>query len=95
MLREAKGLSQTQLEERIGKEANYITRVETGRIEPPLEVIARIAHELDVSVSDLFFFEGVDDTAEVLRAKIHRLIETDDIKRLRKYYRLLLVSGED
>ena len=34
MLREAKGLSQTKLEERIGKEANYITRVETGRIMP-------------------------------------------------------------
>jgi transcriptional regulator with XRE-family HTH domain len=96
MLREAKGLSQTQLEERIGKEANYITRVETGRIDtPPLDVIARIAYELDVSVSDLFFFEGVDDSAEVLRAKIHRLIETDDVKRLRKYYRLLLVSDEE
>ena len=95
MLREAKGLSQTQLEERIGKEANYITRVETGRIEPPLDVIGRIAHELDVSVCDLFFFEGVDDSAEVLRARIHRLIETDDVKQLRKYYRLLLVSDED
>jgi len=96
MLREAKGLSQTQLEERIGKEANYITRVETGRIDtPPLDVIARVAHELDVSVSDLFFFEGVDDSADVLRAKIHRLIETDDAKRLRKYYRILLVSDEE
>jgi transcriptional regulator with XRE-family HTH domain len=95
MLREAKGLSQNKLEERIGKEANYITRVETGRIEPPLDVIARIAHELDVSVSHLFFLEGVDDSAEVLRAKIHRLIETDDPKRLRKYYRLLLVSNEE
>ena len=96
MLREANGLSQTQLEEKIGKEANYITRVETGRIDtPPLDVIARIAHELDVSVSDLFFFEGVDDSAEVLRAKIHRLIETEDVTRLRKYYRLLLVSDED
>jgi transcriptional regulator with XRE-family HTH domain len=96
MLREAKGLSQTQLEERIGKEANYITRVETGRIDtPPIDVVARIAHVLDVSISDLFFFEGVDDSAEALRAKIHRLVETGDVKRLRKYYRLLLVSSEE
>jgi transcriptional regulator with XRE-family HTH domain len=96
MLREAKGLSQTRLEEKIGKEANYITRVETGRIDtPPLDVIARIAHELDVSMNDLFFFEGIDDSAETLRAKIHRLVETEDVKRLRKYYRLLLVSDED
>lgn len=96
MLREAKGLSQTQLEEKIGKETNYITRVETGRIDtPPLDVLARIAHELDVSMSDLFFFEGVDDNAEALRAKIHRLVQTNDVKRLRKYYRLLLVSLEE
>ena len=95
-LREAKGLSQNQLEEKIGKEANYITRVETGRIDtPPLDVIARIAHQLDVSMSDLFFFEGVDDSAEVLRAKIQRLIKTADVKQLRKYYRLMLVSHEE
>ncbi len=95
-LREAKGLSQSQLEERIGKEANYITRVETGRIDtPPLDVIASIAHELEVSMSDLFFFEGVDDSAEALRAKIQRLIQTDDVKQLRRYYRLMLVSHED
>lgn len=96
MLREAKGLSQSQLEERIGKEENYITRVETGRIDtPPIDLTARIARALDVSMSDLYFFEGVDDNAETLRAKIQRLIQTDDLKLLRKYYRLLLVSHED
>ena len=96
MLREAKGLSQRELEERIGKEENYITRIETGRIDtPPIEVTAKIARELDVSMSDLYFFEGVDDSAEALRAKIQRLIQTDNPKRLRKYYRLLLVSHEE
>jgi transcriptional regulator with XRE-family HTH domain len=95
MVREAKKLSQAQLEDKIGKERNYITRVETGRIVPPLDVVARIAYELDVSVSDLLFFEGVDDSAPVLRGKIHRLVETDNVKRLRKYYRLLLVSDEE
>ena len=94
-LREAKRLSQAQLEEKIGKETNYITRVETGRIDtPPLDVIARIAHALDVSMSDLFFFEGIDDDAEVLRAKIHRLAQTNDLRQLRTYYRLMLVSRE-
>jgi hypothetical protein len=46
-------------------------------------------------MSDLYFFEGVDDSAETLRAKIQRLIQTDVLKQLRKYYRLLLVSHED
>jgi transcriptional regulator with XRE-family HTH domain len=95
VLREAKGLSQRGLEEKIGKEENYVTRVETGRIDtPPIEVTAKIAKALDVSMSDLYFFEGVDDNAEALRSKIQVLIQTDDVKRLRKYYRLLLVSDE-
>ncbi len=94
-LREARGLSQSQLEERIGRETNYITRVETGRIDtPPLEVMAKIARELGVSMSDLFFFEGTDDTAEVIREKITHFIQTTDVKRLRRYYRLMLVSDE-
>jgi transcriptional regulator with XRE-family HTH domain len=95
-LRESKGLTQGQLEERIGKEANYITRVETGRIDtPPLDGISRIARELDVSMSDLFFFHGLDDDVETLRARIHELAKTQDVKQLRKYYRLMLVSRED
>ena len=95
MLREAKGVSQATLEERIGKEANYITRIETGRIDtPPFEVLTRIADELDVSLSDLFFYEGVDDNADVLREKINRLVGAADVKQLRKYYRLMMVSGQ-
>lgn len=89
-------MSQGQLEERIGREANYITRVETGRIDsPPLDVIAAIARALDVPMSELFFFEGIDESADLLRSRIQRLIETDDVDRLRRYYRLMLVSNED
>ena len=96
MLRELKGMSQRTLEEKIGKEENYITRIETGRIDtPPIEVTAKIARELDVPMSELYFFEGMDDNADALRAKIRSLIQTDDTKRLRKYYRLMLVAHEE
>jgi transcriptional regulator with XRE-family HTH domain len=96
ILRESRNLSQSDLEEKIGKEDNYITRVETGRIDtPPIEVTAKIARALKISMSDLYFFEGVDDNADALRAKIEALIRTDDAKRLRKYYRLLLVADEE
>jgi len=95
ILRESKGLTQGQLEERIGKEANYITRVETGRIDtPPIETLSKIAQELGVSLSDLFFVEGIDDDAEALRQKIQRLAQTSDIKQLRMFYRLMIVSQE-
>lgn len=83
------------MEEKIGKEANYITRIETGRIDsPPLDVIASIADGLGVLMSDLFSFEGLDDSAADLRAKINALLETADPILLRKYYRLLLVAQE-
>jgi transcriptional regulator with XRE-family HTH domain len=96
MLRESKALTQSKLEEKIGRERNYSTRVETGRIDtPPLDGISKIAEGLGVSMSDLFFFEGIDDNADVLRAKINDLVQTSDVKQLRKYYRLMLVSREE
>ena len=96
MLRESKALTQFQLEEKIGRERNYITRVETGRIDtPPLDGISKIAEGLEVSIGDLFFLEGIDDNVDVLRTRINALVQTSDVKQLRKYYRLMLVSREE
>jgi transcriptional regulator with XRE-family HTH domain len=95
-LRKAKGFNQDQLSAKLGRASNYIMRVETGRIKtPPLVMIAKIAKNLDVTISDLFFFQGNDAAPYELRAKIHRLVEIDDAKILRKYYRLLLVASEE
>ncbi|SRR5260370_19758199 len=95
VLREAKGLSQKELEDRIGKEANYITRVETGRIEwPPSDVIDKICEVLDVSPNELFFAEGLDDNAELLRQKIQTLLKSANTEQLRKFYRHMLVAIE-
>ena len=98
LLRRAKGLTQQELERRIGKletEAGYISRVETGGIEtPPFEVIDRIAHELGVEVVELFFGEGLDQNAEHLRESISSVLASQDVAQLRKIYRLILVSLE-
>ena len=94
-LREAAGLTQVELSEKIGAGPQYVGHLETGRIKtPPWERMKKLANALNVSMSDLFFFEGVDDSAEELRAKIQRLAQTNDIKRLRRDYRLMLVSRE-
>jgi transcriptional regulator with XRE-family HTH domain len=94
-LRESQGITQPKLSERIGAGPQYISHVETGRIKtPPWEKLKKLASELDVSVCEFFFVEGVDDSAAELRAKIHRLAETSDVKLLRKYYRLMLVARE-
>jgi hypothetical protein len=54
----------------------------------------KLANALSVSVGDLFFIEGLDDNAEVLRSRIHALAEIDDVNQLRHFYRLMLVSLE-
>ena len=94
-IRRAKGLTQIKLSEAIGKAASYISRIETGEINtPPLDTIAEIAKQLDVPIGELFSFQGKGDSAEQLRARIQRLIEIDDVVRLRKYYRLILIATE-
>jgi len=96
LLRKQKGLKQEQLSAKLGKASNYVMRVETGRINtPPLDTIAEIAKFLGLSISDLFFFQGDEASPKVLRARILQLIDTEDIKKLRKYYRLLLVATEE
>jgi transcriptional regulator with XRE-family HTH domain len=94
-LREAEGLTQAKLSEMIGAGPQYVGHLETGRIKtPPWGRLKKLAKALNVSMSDLFFVEGVDDSAEELRAKIQRLAQTNDVERLRRYYRLMLVSRE-
>jgi transcriptional regulator with XRE-family HTH domain len=83
-LRDSKGLSQVKLSEMIGAGQQYVGHVETGRIKtPPLKKMKK-----------LFFIEGLDDSAEVLRSRIHALAEIDDVNQLRHFYRLMLVSLE-
>jgi transcriptional regulator with XRE-family HTH domain len=95
-LREAQGLTQPELAERIGAGSQYIGHLETGRIKtPPWDKLKKLATALNVSVGDFFFVEGVDDNAEELRGRIYRLAETDDVKLLRRYYRHMLVARED
>jgi transcriptional regulator with XRE-family HTH domain len=95
MLREARHVTQQELESRIGKEAGYISRVETGRIEtPPFETIQKIADVLQVDVGEFFFAEGLEETPEALVAAINAVLPVDDPKELRKIYRHILVSQE-
>jgi len=98
LLRKARGLTQQELEKRIGKletEAGYISRIETGAIDtPPFDVIDKIAQELDVDVFELFFGDGLDLNAEQLRASISRLLTSQDASQLRKIYRIILVNLE-
>jgi transcriptional regulator with XRE-family HTH domain len=98
MLRKLRGLTQQELEKRIGKsdkEAGYVSRLETGAIgTPPFEMIQTIADALQVDVGEFFFAEGLDESPEELMAAINAILPQGDPKELRKIYRLILVNQE-
>ncbi len=88
-------MTQAKLSELINKDNTYVGRVERGEIDtPPLDTISEIAKQLDVPIGEFFNFHGKGDTAEILRGRIQRLIEIDDVAKLRRFYRLLLFETE-
>jgi transcriptional regulator with XRE-family HTH domain len=97
-LRDARGLTQEDLEARIGKVdegTGYISRVETGRIgTPPFEVIEKLATALEVQPLEFFFTEGLDESADALIARINSLLADKDPDQIRTIYRLMLVYFE-
>ena len=97
-LRDIRGLTQEDLEARIGKideGAGYISRVETGRIgTPPFEIIERLASALEVQPAEFFFSEGLDETADTLLAKINSLLAGRNAGQIRTIYRMMLAYFE-
>jgi transcriptional regulator with XRE-family HTH domain len=54
-IREAKGLSQGDIEKRSGLRAPYVSRVEHGHTEPSVATLERFARALEVSLFQLFY----------------------------------------
>ena len=50
---EAKGISQTELANRLGKTFNMINLYTTNRVQPPIHVLYQIAEILDIDVREL------------------------------------------
>lgn len=53
-LRVSKGLSQSELARRMGKDQQSYQRVESGNINPTLEYLQEVAKVLDLNMSELF-----------------------------------------
>ena len=60
MLREGKGMSQGDIEERTGLMRCYLSRLENGHTIPSLETLERLAAALDVPLYKMFY----SDTGE-------------------------------
>ncbi|MDF2549694.1 MAG: hypothetical protein K0S07_761 [Chlamydiales bacterium] len=57
-LRKNKGWSQQELAEKIGTDARQISRYETGKITPSIDVVIRIAKIFEVSIDYLLVKEN-------------------------------------
>ncbi|GJE60462.1 helix-turn-helix transcriptional regulator [Methylobacterium trifolii] len=78
-LREAKGLTQEQLADRIGRNVDTVGNIERGVNATRIEVAYQIAIELGVRFPDLFAFESeIEPTEPITNATGLALIELID-----------------
>ena len=55
-IRESKGLSQQDLAAKCNFEKSNMSRLETGRVNPTLSTLEKVAKALDISLVELFSF---------------------------------------
>ena len=63
-LRKKQGWSQTQQPEQIGSHLSHVNRIETGKYNPPLDVVLKLAPVFDVSI-DYLISDTQEDFKEV------------------------------
>ncbi|MCP3942982.1 MAG: helix-turn-helix transcriptional regulator [Chloroflexi bacterium] len=85
-LRKERGVTQKELAERAGLNSKLISKYETGRLNPKLENITKIAEALDISTDYFFESGGVPDSERISDLKLYRkfrMIECMDEKSRR------------
>lgn len=55
-LRNERGLTQTKLAEFVGKDRQYLYKIEKGKVTPNIVTISALADALEVSLKDFFDF---------------------------------------
>lgn len=58
---EVKGLSQTELADRLGKSFNMVNLYATNKVQPPISVLYQIADILNIDVRDLLVPNQIND----------------------------------
>lgn len=68
-LRKSRGLTQSELAERVGLDSRHVSRLETGKHYPSLDSLEAIASVLDVELREFFEFPS-QETEVQLRASL-------------------------
>jgi DNA-binding XRE family transcriptional regulator len=56
-LRNERDLTQTELAELVGKDRQYLYKIEKGRVTPNIVTISALAYALEISLTDFFDFK--------------------------------------
>ncbi len=84
-LRKKQGWSQTQLDKQIGSHLSHVNRIETGKYNPQLDVVQKLASVFDVSIDYLisdteedFKEVRIEDKSLLERAKLIDSLDKED-----------------
>jgi len=102
-LREAKGLSQEEIEQRAGLLKCYVSRVENGHTVPSLETLERFAAALEVPLYQLFYAGSESPPLpDLTKRQIVEYLASDDeddaekrFKRIRRFLARERQGSED
>ena len=81
VIRKSKGLSQKTVVERMGKDRSAdISELESGKSNPTLETISKLAEALEVDVLDLFKFEDLRHNHDIQKQNLKLKVHFEDLQ---------------
>ncbi len=86
-LRKSRGYTQEELAELIDRDTKHISKLEIAGSYPSIETLDRIASALNVTLKDIFDFDGTQDK-EFITEELEKIISSSNEKDLRLVYKL-------
>ena len=88
-LRQARGLSQEALAEKMEGHPKYLGSVERGEQNPTVDFLMKLAAALKVDLGSLFAYQWQKMSEAELKRKLHASIDKADLDRLREILALV------
>lgn len=82
LIRERRGLTQEELEEKSGVNTKYISAIERGQKNTTVKTLEKIAKGLNIELYELFLFSERLEPEKAVRKAIESLVRDSDLKTL-------------
>lgn len=86
-LRKKRKLTQEKLAELANCSTNHISKLESARTNPSFELLANLAHSLNVEFKELFYFDE-NKSIEFVRNELEKIIKKSDDNKIQLLYRI-------